>query len=294
MTWQPPTALLAGLSLPGPDPAHIDLPHLHQIVRERHHPVQHAAQILGTTVDAIRHVFDEPPAPEPPLTQNTARATGRIRQQARQAITAERFTQLYRDEHRSLQQIATLTGFSRRVLTDLAKEYGIPLREGPQDYKRRGSVDRDWLIEQYVHRRRTLPDLARETGMSTANMARWAHTHNIPLRPRGGASHHIALRTADEAEALPAVLRKALTGSFARQWLSRFLAARSYPTLTEAARDLGIRQSALVTQINRLEEDLGQPLFERAERGRAMKLTRFGKRVAAAAQTIPAEEMPRR
>lgn len=119
------------------------------------------------------------------------------------------------------------------------------------------------------------------------------------------ASHHIhdepvtwqpptALRTADEAEALPAVLRKALTGSFARQRLSRFLAARSYPTLTEAARDLGIRQSALVTQINRLEEDLGQPLFERAERGRAMKLTRFGKRVAAAAQTITAEEMPRR
>ncbi|MFD5733581.1 LysR family transcriptional regulator [Streptomyces sioyaensis] len=46
--------------------------------------------------------------------------------------------------------------------------------------------------------------------------------------------------------------------------------------------------------LNRLEEDLGQPLFERAERGRAMKLTRFGKRVAAAARTIPAEEMPRR
>ncbi|ATW49457.1 LysR family transcriptional regulator [Streptomyces peucetius] len=72
------------------------------------------------------------------------------------------------------------------------------------------------------------------------------------------------------------------------------MAARSHPTLAEAARDLGIRQSALVTQINRLQEDLGQPLFERAERGRAMKLTRFGKRVAAAAQTIPAEEMPRR
>lgn len=29
VTWQPPTALLSGLSLPGPDPAHIDLPRLH-------------------------------------------------------------------------------------------------------------------------------------------------------------------------------------------------------------------------------------------------------------------------
>ncbi|MGV4930244.1 hypothetical protein [Streptomyces sp. BHT-5-2] len=86
VTWQPPTVLLAGLSLPGPDPA-----------------------------------------------QNTVRATGRIRRQARQADPEERFTQLYLDEHRSLQQIAALTGFSRRVLTDLAKEYGIPLRNGPQD-----------------------------------------------------------------------------------------------------------------------------------------------------------------
>lgn len=175
------------------------------------------------------------------------------------------------------------------MLTDLAKEYGIPLRDGPQDHKRRGTVERDWLIEQYVHRRRTLPDLARETGMSTANMARWARTHDIPLRPRGGASHHTALRTADEAEALPAILRKAFSGPYARQRLSRFLAARSYPALTEAARDLGIHQSALVIQINRLEADLGQPIFDRAERGRAMKLTRFGKRVATAVRKIPAE-----
>ncbi|MFJ2564164.1 MULTISPECIES: LysR family transcriptional regulator [unclassified Streptomyces] len=55
-----------------------------------------------------------------------------------------------------------------------------------------------------------------------------------------------------------------------------------------------MHRSALVTRINRLEADLGQPLFERAERGRAMKLTRFGKRVAAAAQQITAEEMTRR
>ncbi|WP_432248797.1 hypothetical protein ACRAR1_15275 [Streptomyces sanyensis] len=99
------------------------------------------------------------------MTTTTARATGRIRQRARQAVPAERFTQLYVDEHRSLQQIATFTGFSRGVLTKLAKEYGIPLRDGPQDYERRGTIDRDWLIEQYVHCRRTLPDLARETGM---------------------------------------------------------------------------------------------------------------------------------
>ncbi|MPY48452.1 TniQ family protein [Streptomyces acidicola] len=286
VTWQPPTALLAGLTLPGPDPAHIDLPRLHQLVRERQHPVQHAAQVLGTTVEAIRHALDEHPAPAPPLTKNTARAAGRIRQQARQAITAERFTQLYRDEHRSLQQIATLTGFSRRVLTELAKEYGIPLRDGPQDYKRCGTVERDWLVEQYVHRRRTLPDLARETGMSTANMARWAHTHNVPLRPRGGGSHNTALRVTEQAAHTPAILREALTSSFARQRLERFVAASRYATMREAAAVLGINQPTLVTQINRLERDLGQALFERVERGRAMELTPFGETVVAAASTV--------
>ncbi|MFG2329836.1 LysR family transcriptional regulator [Streptomyces sp. NPDC048604] len=109
----------------------------------------------------------------------------------------------------------------------------------------------------------------------------------MPLRPRGGASHQTALRTADEAETLPAILRKALTSPYARQRLSRFLAARSYPTLTDAARDLGIHQSTLVIQINRLEADLGEPLFERAERGRAMKLTPFGEKVIAAIRTMP-------
>ncbi|WP_406016259.1 LysR family transcriptional regulator [Streptomyces sp. NBC_00984] len=90
--------------------------------------------------------------------------------------------------------------------------------------------------------------------------------HDDPLRPRGGASHQTALRTVDEAEALPTVLHKALISPYARQRLSRLLAARTYPTLTEAARDLGIHQSTLVIQINRLEADLGLPLFERAER----------------------------
>ncbi|MET9929256.1 MULTISPECIES: hypothetical protein [unclassified Streptomyces] len=253
LNWQPPATLLGGLSLPGPDPARVDLPRLHQLVRERQHPVQHTAQVLGTTVEAIRHVLDEHPAPAPPLTKSAARATGRIRRQARQAIPAECFTRLYLDEHRSLQQIATLTGFSRSVLTGLAKDYGIPLREGPKDYKRRGTVDRDWLIEQYVHHRRTLPDLAREAGMSTANMARWAHTHNVPLRSRGGASHSQALGAAEQTSRAPRILRPALTGQGARERLNRFAAASAYPSLGAAASGLGLNAFVLVAQINRIE-----------------------------------------
>ncbi|MFG2841752.1 LysR family transcriptional regulator [Kitasatospora sp. NPDC048296] len=286
VTWQPPTGLLAGLSLPGPDPAHIDLTRLHQLVRERQHPVQHAAQVLGTTVEVIRQLLDEHPAPPPPMTKNTARATGHIRLQARRELSKETFTRLYLSEHRSLKQIATLTGFSRSVLTGLAREYGIPLRNGPQDYKRCGDIERDWLFEQYVHHRRTLPDLAREKGMSTTNMARWARTYEIPLRPRGGGSHDAALRVPNATARMPPILRIALTSPYAWQRLDRFLAAVSYPTMREAAAALGINQSALVTQISRLERDLGNPLFERAERGRPMRLTAVGEEVTAAAQRL--------
>ncbi|MFJ5115979.1 LysR family transcriptional regulator [Streptomyces sp. NPDC088551] len=53
--------------------------------------------------------------------------------------------------------------------------------------------------------------------------------------------------------------------------------AAAYPTLGEAARPLGINQPTWVIPVKRLETDLCHSLFERAERGSAMKLTAFGK-----------------
>ncbi|MFD8706261.1 TniQ family protein [Kitasatospora sp. NPDC059648] len=286
VTWQPPTALLDGLDLPGPDPARIDLPRLHRLVRQRKNPVQYAAEALGTTVEAIRHVLDEHPAPAPPPTKSAARATGQLRLKARQDVPKERFVRLYLDEHQSLNQMAALTGYSRSVLTALAHEYEVPLREGPQDYKRRGMVERDWLIEQYVHRRRTLSDLAAEKGMSTANMARWAKAHSVPLRSRGGASHSQALRAVDQASRAPRILRPALGGQGASERLSRFAAASGYPSLGAAASGLGLNTFTLVAQINRIERELGGPLLVRAERGRPMTLTPLGKKVLGAIRTV--------
>jgi len=118
--------------------------------------------------------------------------------------------------------------------------------------------------------------------MSTANMARWARVHQIPLRPRGGASHDSFLRITGQASCLPAEIRKALTSPYAWQRLNRFAAATGYRTLSEAAQHLGIAQSALVIQINRLERDIGGPLLERAERGRPMSPTALGEHVIAA------------
>ncbi|MFE7128145.1 LysR family transcriptional regulator [Streptomyces sp. NPDC057617] len=286
VTWQPPLTLLTGLDLPGPDPGQIDVPRLHQLIRQRKNPVQHAAEAFGTSVEAIRLILQEQPAPALPPTKTAARATGHTRYKARLKVPRETFTRLYVDEHRSLPQIAELTGFSRKVLIDLAREYGVPLRNGAQDYKRRGPVDRDWLFEQYVVRLRTLPDLACEKGMSTANMARWAKTHNVPLRSRGGASHDLALRAIDDASRAPRILRPALSGQGAFERLSRFAAAAAYPSLGAAATGLSLNAFTFVAQINRIERELGGLLLTRAERGRPMALTPLGKKVLRAVRTL--------
>ncbi|MFF4054011.1 LysR family transcriptional regulator [Streptomyces chartreusis] len=47
-----------------------------------------------------------------------------------------------------------------------------------------------------------------------------------------------------------------------------------------------MHQPTLTTQINRLERDLGQPLLERAERGRRMQPTQLGASVAAAVRQL--------
>jgi len=284
VAWQPPMSLLKDLDLPGPDPSLIDVTRLHELAQGGAHPVQRVAEVMGTSIDAVRVVLDEHPASAALFTTAQARATGGVRHAARQVLTEKEFRRRYTGRRQSLYDISKQTGFSRQTLTRLAAEYGIELREGPQDYKRKGLIDRDWLYEQYVGRRRTLPDLAREKNMSTANMARWAHFHQIPLRPRGGASHDSSLRAIDQADDLPGPVSKVLTSSYAWQRLNRFAAAIGYRTISEAAEHLGVKQSTLSTQIDCLERAIGGPLLERAERGRPMTPTPLGEQVLAALQ----------
>ncbi|RKT84576.1 regulatory helix-turn-helix protein, lysR family [Saccharopolyspora antimicrobica] len=278
--WQPPLDLIRGLTLPGHDPGQVDLQALHQQVRGNRRSLAEAAESLGTTLDVARFLLGKHPAPRQLRTEKQVHATGGRSLEARTALPKDRLVELYCEQRRSLREIAAQFGVSRGVIRVLLDDYGITPREAQPEPKI--MVSRDWLYDQYVYHRRTLPDLAQETGMSTANMARWAKTHDIPLRSRGGASHDQIRRTQQEAAAAPEILRPALVGHGAWERLERFAAASSYRTITEAARTLGLRQSPLTTQINRLEHDLGGSLLERAERGRPMRLTQLGRDVVAA------------
>lgn len=123
-------------------------------------------------------------------------------------------------------------------------------------------------------------------------MNRWAKTHNIPLRPRGGASHNDVRTTLAQAATEPPVLRPALTGPHAWERLHRFAAAAEHLTITAAATALGLNQATLTIQISRLERDLGGQLITRAERGRPMRPTPLGQAVIAALHRHRPEERP--
>jgi len=116
-------------------------------------------------------------------------------------------------------------------------------------------------------------------------MTRWAHTHSIPLR-RGAASQtatHLADKRAVRA---PAILRDALTSAYASDRLERFMAALPYPTMRDAAQAFGTSPFTLVAQVNQLEKDLGHLLIQRAARGRAMRPTELGTKIAEAVRAM--------
>lgn len=276
--WEPPAAVLDGLDLPGDDPGKVKVEHLHRAATTDGNKMGATAKLLNASLDTVRYLLEIHPPP-PPVRSGTT-PYNRAYVTAKAALPRERLLELYERQHMSLRDIAESVGVSRQVVGRIARDYDLALRE--PGLKARTIIERDWLHDQYVNKRRTLPDLAKETGMSTANMARWAKTHGIPLRARGGPSHSSAMAAADDAADAPELLRPVLAGVGGRGRLERFVAASSFSTLTAAAENLGIHQFTLVNQINRIERELATKLFIRAERGRPMQLTDDGERVVEA------------
>jgi AraC-like DNA-binding protein len=279
VSWHPPLTLLSGLELPGPDLSRVEITEVHQVIRQGQATLQETAEQLGTTIGAIRYLLEEHPAPTSP------RARGQVRAATRMALPKNELAELYLNQRLSLHEIGRRVGASSQTVSRLAHEYGISPRKGRSP---RTVIDRAWLYEQYVTRRRTLNDLACETGMNRTTMNRRAHSLGIPIRGGGGPSHQQNLHALDEAMAAPAILRPALQEKGGWQRLQRFAAVAAHATIWAAEDALGLKQSVLTHQIKRLERDLDGQLLIRAQRGHPMKLTAFGAEVVSAiAQVKP-------
>jgi hypothetical protein len=180
VTWRPPAFLLSGLDLPGPDPLTLAPGEIHELLRIRRMSPRAAARHAGTTIDVIRAVLDEHPAPPPPAPAQEP-ATGQATGQLRARLSPGELNDLYANQKLSLKEIGRRHGVSRVTVARLAREYGIRMRT-PAENHPPIPVDRDWLYEQYWSRNRPLAGIAAELGISVTNLTRRRRTLGIPSR----------------------------------------------------------------------------------------------------------------
>jgi TniQ len=126
-TWCPPNDIFNGLALPGFDPAEIDIPKLHDLLRDEQLSVCQAAQRLNASPATLQYLLETAPPPTT-LSVSQFRARGGVFVGARTAITKSDLLELYQRQHRSLVDIGRLVGVSRQTITRLAREYAVPIR----------------------------------------------------------------------------------------------------------------------------------------------------------------------
>lgn len=132
--------------------------------------ISEIADRLGTSRDAVRYALRRYPAPELCLSASRSGLSKRCLASPR-CCQQTPYPNFMRNRRLSLREIAERYGVERKVVARLARQYGVALRL-PQRPRRHEEIDRDWLYTEYVVRRRALPDLAAEKGMSTMNMSR--------------------------------------------------------------------------------------------------------------------------
>ncbi|MGH3275826.1 MAG: hypothetical protein ACRDNZ_16065, partial [Streptosporangiaceae bacterium] len=234
VTWRPPASLLSGLDLPGPDLLTLAPAEIHELLRIRRMSPRAAARHAGTTIDMIRAVLDEHPAPAPPLTPAQERARGEAAGKLRARLSPDDLNDLYANQGLSLKKIGRRNGASRTTVAGLAREYGIR-RRTPAESHPPLPVDRDWLYDQYHTRNRPFASIAAELGMSVSNLTRRRRALGIP--PRG--------------RSLPVD----------RDWLREQYWTRNRP-LAGIAAELGVT----VRTVNRRVKTFGIPFRGRADR----------------------------
>jgi TniQ/Bacterial regulatory helix-turn-helix protein, lysR family len=281
VTWSPPAQCVAGLKLPGREPADIDLTVLHQLVIADNTSPQRAARRLGVTVEHVRYASTLLHRPAP----TSKPRISKLRARADQVLTRQFFQREHVEAGKDLATLIADTGFSSRMLRDYARAAGIKIvtraikdRVKVTRALRGDRIDPQWLREQAGTRGRANTDIAAELGLSHETIRRYRRDYGIPSRPTGGHSHVVSnLRHPN----LPRDIRLAVEGQRGGwQRLRRFQQMMAYPSMNTAAAALSLHTQNLNLQIQRLETDVGAPLLQRApHRYAPMVPTRRGQRL---------------
>jgi hypothetical protein len=267
VTWEPPFAWAAGITWPGPDPDGISPEDLHPLIRSGI-PVRAIAARLATTADHVRLAAARHPAPQlapgspaPPPAEPDLPGNDQLRDLASQGYGPRK--------------IARITGCSERAIRQLLTSAGLH-QPTPPDGKE--DIDPHWLREHYQHRQRSLKDIAAETGAPVEDLAAAARKAGIRVRHGINARAH-PLADLGGPDAFTQDVWNVFTCPGAEQRIRRLLTLPGQPGINQAARELGIRNAILTSQVRQLETIVGTELLRTGPDER-LTLTAYGQRFA--------------
>jgi hypothetical protein len=256
-------------ALPGPDPSSLDPSEVGRLLREGE-PAGRVADRLGVGIEHIRLVVRQ----HPPHVQAVPNGPARVARRAFPIdLTPERLRGLVLEERRSLRTLAADYGLDRKTVVAALRREGIRLPDPGRAPK--VVADPVWLRTEYLDRRRTLNDIAAGLAVSQGAVIRLLRAAGVPLRARGGGSHRSSIAAPD---GMPEPLASAVMGQAGVDRVRRFQVVSRAQSIGEAARTLGARQSAVTTQLIKLERACSGPLLVRSTRDRRpQELTPLGR-----------------
>ncbi|GLW19738.1 hypothetical protein Stsp01_64810 [Streptomyces sp. NBRC 13847] len=273
LTWEPPEDLTTGLTLPGRPLSDIDLESLDRIVCVEQHTPGEAAQQLGTTLTHVRFALEHVgPKPRQWTSPTSPLVSWQLRERARATLTAEFLDREYTQQEKTLTQIAQETDLPRHIVVERAKALGLTVYRT----RRPVPIDENWLREQYLTHQRSTYNIAQQLDTEDETIRRRLQRLGIPLRAQGVHSRTVMIAKLDTS--IPRDIRAAVEGTL-HGWLRlhRFHITMSFPNLTTAGAYLGAEQRALTTQFQRLEADIGHPLYHRSVQTTPQRPTSRGK-----------------
>lgn len=272
LTWEPPEHLMNDLTLPGRPLADIDLDTLKYIVFTERRTPGEAAQQLGTTLPHVRFALERV-GPEPRHWKSPTSPLGswQLRERARAILTPAFLEREYTQREKTLTQIAEETGLSRHIVVEHAKAAQLTIYRS----HRPRPIDENWLRDQYLTHQRSTNNIAQQIGTDDETVRRRLQHLGIPLRPQGVHSQTVMIAKLDTS--IPRDIRAAVQGTL-HGWLRlhRFHIAMAFPNLTTASAYLGAEQTALTAQFQRLEADIGAPLYYRSVQTTPQRTTKRG------------------
>jgi hypothetical protein len=230
------------------------------------------ANVLGVSLEHLRLILLHDPIPDSRMRQQRMVAAN-FRKPRVGTLSVESISESL-ESGSTLRQIEAETGHSRNLLRKVLLENGLPV---PPSGRQAQPLDLEWFFEEYWNKSRTLPDIAAELGMTPTNLGRRVKDSGVALRRRGGAGQASGLSGVDPST-VPSPLREALQGVGAAQRLERIAELSKFDSITDAANVLGVHQSALSTQVAKVESRVGKRILERHPQGPgpAQRLTATG------------------